>query len=142
MFCHKSLVPQCRTINSRSFNIVGSMHDFMWSVVAPLKCLVTTVLFLSFNSHPFTLLLLSPLKCGYWELFWRCFWLTGRFLFGCFWFWLSSECNVSRDHSMTCKSSLLFWLSSLVKPIIMNARTFLIVVFTKSFRELIIVIWC
>ena len=54
VFCHKMLVPQCRTINSGWFDIVGGMYDFMSLVVSPLKSFVTTTLFSSDNSHLFT----------------------------------------------------------------------------------------
>ena len=53
VFCHKVLVPQCRTINSGWFDIAGCMYDFMSSVVSPLKCFVTTILLSPDNSHPF-----------------------------------------------------------------------------------------
>ena len=51
VFCSKVLAPQCRTINSGSFDIAGSMYDF---VSSPLKCFVTTILFSSDNYHSFT----------------------------------------------------------------------------------------
>ena len=45
VLCLKSLVPQCKTIHSGSFDIVGCMFDFMSSVVALLNCFVVTFLF-------------------------------------------------------------------------------------------------
>ena len=62
VFCLKSLVPQCWTIHSGLFDIVGCMYDFMSSVVAALNCFVTNLLFSSGNSHLLPLSLLSPLK--------------------------------------------------------------------------------
>ena len=119
VFYLKSLVPQCRTINSGSFDIVGCMYEFMSSVVAPLKCFVTTILFSSDNSHSFSSFTIGSPKITTGSFFWHYFWLRGWFLLvfpvGCFWFSLSSKCNVSRDDSVACKSSLLFWLSSLTK---------------------------
>ena len=116
----KSLVLQCRTLKSGVFDIVGCMYDFMLPVVAPLKCFVTNLLFLSDNSHPLTSITIeSPKIMVPVSFFWCCFQLSGWFLLvspvGCFWFWLSSECNVLHDDSVTCKSSLLFWLSSLTE---------------------------
>ena len=45
-------LPQCRTINSGSFDIAGCMYDFMSSLVALLNCFVTTLLFAFDNSQP------------------------------------------------------------------------------------------
>ena len=44
---------QCSKIYSRLFDIIGCIYNFVSLVVAPLKCFVTTLLFLSDNSNPF-----------------------------------------------------------------------------------------
>ena len=81
VFYLKSFAPQCRTIHSGSFDIVGCMYDFMSSVVAPLNCFVTILLFSSDNSHPFTSFTIeSPKIIVTGNFFWRCFQLTGQFL--------------------------------------------------------------
>ena len=64
VFCLKSLVPQCKTIHSGSFDIVGCMYDFMSSVLAPLNCLLATFLFSSDISHAKKKEYSFPRKCG------------------------------------------------------------------------------
>lgn len=88
--CLKSLVPQCRTINSGLFDILGCMYDFMSSVAAPLNCAVVTLLFSSDKSHPITSFIIESHKVTVTgsSIFWHNFRLTVRFLVvfpvGCF----------------------------------------------------------
>ena len=74
----RSFVPQSSKIYSGLFDIVGCIYNFMSLVVAPLECFVTTLLFSSESSDPFTSLTEESLKITVTRSFFlRSFFLSG-----------------------------------------------------------------